>query len=44
MNNFPIACYLLLESYKIDENPFATINFHFISKSNEETAFILNAG
>ena len=27
-----------------DENPFATINFHFISKSNEETAFILNAG
>ena len=44
MNDFPIACYLLLESYQIDENPFATSNFHFISKSNEETAFILNSG
>ena len=44
MNDFPVACYLLLESYKTDENPIATINFHFISKPNEETAFILNSG
>lgn len=41
MNEFPIICYLPLESYKIDENLFATINSHFIPKSNEETSFIL---
>lgn len=39
MNDFPHS-HLLLESYKIDENPFATINFHFISKSNEETVIL----